>query len=59
MNSRPEFRNCRMKLIVSMIPEILRMLSEYAVDYTTFPVNRRYFHLFVILAGCKAVLGEC
>ena len=27
------------------------MLSQYAVDYPTFPVNRRYFHLVVILGG--------
>ena len=39
--------------------EILKMLNQYAVDYRTFPVNQRYFHLVVILAGCWAVLGEC
>ena len=27
------------------------MLNQYAVDYPTFPVNRRYFHLIVILKG--------
>ena len=49
LNSRPEFRNYRMKLIVWMIREILKMLNQHAVDYTTFPVNRRFSHLFVIL----------
>ena len=29
-----------------------KMLNQYAVDYPTFPVNQRYSHLFVILAGC-------
>ena len=36
-----------------------KMLNQYAVDYSTFPVNQRYFHLTVILEGCEAVLGEC
>ena len=27
------------------------MLNQYAVDYPTLPVNQRYFHLIVILAG--------
>ena len=27
------------------------MLNQYAVDYPTFPVNRRDFHLIVILEG--------
>ena len=49
-----EFRNCRMKLIVSMIREILKMLNQYAVDYPTFPVNQRYSHLVAILVGCRA-----
>ena len=35
------------------------MLNQYAVDYSTFPVNQRYFHFTVILEGCEAVLGEC
>ena len=35
-----------------MIQEIFKMLNQYAVDYTTFPVNQRYFHLIVILEGC-------
>ena len=52
MNSRPEFSNYGMKLIVWMIREILKMLNQYAVDNPTLPVNQRYSHLFVILAGC-------
>ena len=35
------------------------MLSQYAVEFPTFPVNQRYSHLFEILAECKAVLWEC
>ena len=54
MNSRPEFRNYRMKLIVWMIREIFKMLNQYAVDYPTFPVNPRYSHFIVILEGCWA-----
>ena len=34
-----------------------KMLNQYAVDYPTFPVNQRYFHL--IEEDCKAVLEEC
>ena len=30
----------------------LKMLNQYAVDDPTFPVNRRNFHLIVILEGC-------
>ena len=52
LKSRPEFRNYRMKLIVWMIREILKMLNQYAVDYPTLPVNQRYTHLFEILAEC-------
>ena len=59
LNSQPRFSNFRMKFIVWMIREILEMLSRYAVDYPTYPVNQRYFHLIVILEGCWAVLGEC
>ena len=29
-----------------------RMLNQYAMDYPTFPVNLRYFRLFVILGDC-------
>ena len=43
MNSRPEFRNDRMKSIVRMTREILRMPSQYAVDHPTFSLNYRYF----------------
>ena len=32
--------------------EILRMLSQYAVDYPTFPVSWRYVHFIVILGDC-------
>ena len=32
--------------------EIVKMQNQYAVDYPTFPVNQRYFHLIVILEGC-------
>ena len=46
MNSRPEFRNYRMKSSVWMIREILKMLNQYAVDYPTLPVKQRYSHLF-------------
>ena len=52
LNSRPEFRNYRMKVIVCMIRKILKMLNQYAVDYPTFPVNQRYSHLVEILAEC-------
>ena len=31
---------------------VFKMLNQYAVDYPTFPVNQRYSHLIVILAGC-------
>ena len=54
LNSQRELRNNRMKSIVLMIREILKMLNQYAVDYPTFPVNQRCFHLIVILAGCWA-----
>ena len=30
------------------------MLSQYAVDHPTFPVNQRYFHLIVILGDCSS-----
>ena len=39
-----------MKLNVRMIREIFKMLNEFAVDYPTFPVNQRFFHLIVTLA---------
>ena len=29
-----------------------RMLSQYAVDHLTFPVNQRHFHLVVIQEDC-------
>ena len=34
-----------------MIREFFEMLNQCAVDYHTFPVNRRFSHLFQILAG--------
>ena len=43
MNSRSEFRNCRVKSIVLMTREILKMLSQCAVDYPTLPVNQVFF----------------
>ena len=43
MNSRPEFRNYKVKSIVWMNREILRMPSQFAVDHATFPVNGHYF----------------
>ena len=52
LNSRPKFRNYRMKFIAWMIGEILKMLSQYEVDYPTFPVNQLFFHFIVILAEC-------
>ena len=39
-----------MKAIVWMTRETWRILSQQRVDCPTFPVNRRYFHLVVILA---------
>ena len=35
------------------------MLSQYAVDNSTLPVNQRFFHLIVILRDCSAFLWEC
>ena len=40
-----------MKLIISMIREIFKMLNQFAVDNPTFSVNQRYSHLIQILAG--------
>ena len=37
LNSRPGFRNYRMKLIAWMIREIFKMLSQYAVDLSHVP----------------------
>ena len=56
MSSRPKFRNCRMKSIVWMTWEILRIPSQYAVKHPTFPVNQRYFHLIVIQEDCHAAI---
>ena len=52
LNSQPRFRNPRTKQIPRTIREILKMLTQYAVDYPTFPVNQRCSHLFEILAEC-------
>ena len=46
LNSLARYRNYRMKSIVRMIREFLKMLNQYAVHYPTFPVNQRYSHLF-------------
>ena len=54
LNSLARFRNYRMKLIVWMTRDILRMLNQFAVDYPTFPVNQRYSHLIVIFGDCWA-----
>ena len=35
LNSRPEFRDYRMKLVVWMIREISKMQNQFAVDYPT------------------------
>ena len=51
LNSQPEFRNYRMKLIVCF-ERFLEMLNQYAVDCSTFPVNLRFSHLFQILVEC-------
>ena len=59
MNSRPEFRNYWMKSNVWMTREIVKMLNQYAVVFPTFPVNRRYFHLIVILVNCSAAMIRC
>ena len=51
LNSLVRFRNYRMKLIVWMIREILKMLNQYAVDNPTLPVNLRFFPPFQDPAG--------
>ena len=56
---RQDYRNCKMKSILWLIWENFKMLSQYAVDNPTLPVNQRYSHLVEILAECKAVLWEC
>ena len=47
-----EFRNYRMKSIVCMTQETVRMPSQYELGYPTFPVNQRYFHFIVIQGDC-------
>ena len=59
LNSQPEFRNYRMKLIVWMIREILMVLNQYALDNPTLPVNLLFSHIFQSLAESWAVLWEC
>ena len=34
------------------------MLNQFVVDYPTFPVNRRYFRLFVIVEGLLSLPGR-
>ena len=58
MNSRPRLRNYRLNSIVWMTREILRMPNQCAVDYPTFPVNQRYFHLIVILLRSSYSPGD-
>ena len=48
-----------MKLIVSMIQEIFKMLNLYAVDIPTSPVNLCLSHLIQFLVECLAVQKEC
>ena len=57
--SQPRFRNFRMKLILWMIREILKMLNQYAVDNPTLPVNLCFSHLIQFLKECKVVPLEC
>ena len=57
LNSRPEFRNYRMKLIVWMVREIFKMLNQYAVHNPTLPVNQCFSHLFRYLKGCWDILA--
>ena len=45
-------RNYRIKSIVRVIREILKMLIQYAVDSPTLPVNQCFSHLIQILAEC-------
>ena len=52
INSRPEFRIYRMKLIVWTFREILKMLNQYAVDIPTLPVNLCLSHFIQFLAEC-------
>ena len=44
----PRYRNCKMRAVVWMIQENLRMSNQYAVDNNSmFPVNPCYF-LFLL-----------
>ena len=52
LNSQVRFRNYRMKFIVWVIREILKMLNQYAVDNPTLPVNQCFSYLSEILAEC-------
>ena len=45
----PRYRNCKMRAVVWMIQENLRMSNQYAVgNYLMFPVNLCYF-LFLLI----------
>ena len=39
-NSLARYRNCKMKLTVRMIQEIVKVLNQYAVDIPTLPVDQ-------------------
>ena len=55
---RRRFRSCRMKLIVWMIREIVKMQNQYAAHNPTLPVNLCLSHLIHFLVVCKAFSGN-
>ena len=60
LNSRPEIQELQNEVnSMNDFERFLKMLNQYAVDYPTFPVERRHSHLIQILAECEAVLWEC
>ena len=51
----PRYRNCKMRAVVWMIQENLRMSNQYAVDnYLMFPVNLCYFLFLLTQEECWA-----
>ena len=51
--TRPRYRNCKMREVVWMVQENLRMSKQYAVDnYLIFPVNLRYFLFLLTQEDC-------